>query len=205
MNANPNALGVSQAIALRPTNRGRTTKFTPERVQQITNLVERGKRRDEIAEIIGVTVGTLQVTCSKLGVSLRPPAFNNGIGLLRRRRPRSRKAPPTLQPSSPRESTKPANGIQSDSHGNLIKEAQAGTLHQEARRSMASDPASPTFAVRIEYKGKERLSALPLDQAMIGQLALEAEFRGMRMGELVSALILTITREDLFQLVLKHD
>jgi hypothetical protein len=48
-------------------------KFTPERVEQIKNLVERGKRREEIAELIGVTVGSLQVTCSRLGISLRRP------------------------------------------------------------------------------------------------------------------------------------
>src|SRR5215813_12875072 len=45
---------------------GRQTKFTPERLQQIRNLVERGKSREEIAELIGVTVGSLQVTCSRL-------------------------------------------------------------------------------------------------------------------------------------------
>ena len=53
--------------------RGREVKFTPERIEQIKNLVERGKRREEIAELIGVTVGSLQVTCSRLGISLRPP------------------------------------------------------------------------------------------------------------------------------------
>jgi hypothetical protein len=37
--------------------RGRQTKFTPEKVQQIRNLVERGKSREEIAELIGVTLG----------------------------------------------------------------------------------------------------------------------------------------------------
>jgi DNA-binding NarL/FixJ family response regulator len=36
---------------------GRPTKFTPERLQQIRNLVERGKSREEIAEILDVTVG----------------------------------------------------------------------------------------------------------------------------------------------------
>jgi len=30
--------------------RGRQIKFTPERIQQIRNLVERGKGREEIAE-----------------------------------------------------------------------------------------------------------------------------------------------------------
>jgi copper homeostasis protein CutC len=48
--------------------RGRQVKFTPERIQQIKNLVERGKSREEIAELTGVTVGSLQVTCSRLGV-----------------------------------------------------------------------------------------------------------------------------------------
>ena len=43
------------------------TKFTPERIQQISNLVERGKSREEIAELVGVTIGTLQVTCSRFG------------------------------------------------------------------------------------------------------------------------------------------
>ena len=59
--------------------RGRQVKFTPERIEQIKNLVERGKRREEIAELIGVTVGSLQVTCSRLGISLRRPSINNGI------------------------------------------------------------------------------------------------------------------------------
>ena len=52
---------------------GRQVKFTPERIEHIKNLVERGKRREEIAELIGVSVGSLQVTCSRLGISLRRP------------------------------------------------------------------------------------------------------------------------------------
>jgi hypothetical protein len=36
-----------------------------------------------------MTVGTLRVTCSKLGVSLRRPIFGTGTGLLRRGRLRS--------------------------------------------------------------------------------------------------------------------
>ena len=42
---------------------------------------------------------------------------------------------------------------------------------------------------------------LPLDEEMIGQLALEAEIRGMGIGELLRALILAIARKDLFQLI----
>ena len=52
---------------------GRSIKFTPERVAQIRNLLERGMSREQIAETIGSTVGSLQVTCSRLGISLRIP------------------------------------------------------------------------------------------------------------------------------------
>lgn len=60
-------------ITAPPGPRGRTIKFTPERLQQIRNLVERGMSREDIAATIGVTVGSLQVTCSRLGISLRRP------------------------------------------------------------------------------------------------------------------------------------
>jgi hypothetical protein len=55
------------------TPRGRTVKFTPERFEQIKNLVERGLNREQIAETIGCTLGSLQVTCSRVGISLRRP------------------------------------------------------------------------------------------------------------------------------------
>lgn len=45
-------------LAADSVKRGRQSKFTPERIQQIINLVERGKPRDEIAELIGVTTAT---------------------------------------------------------------------------------------------------------------------------------------------------
>jgi hypothetical protein len=52
---------------------GRRIKFTPESVQQIRNLVEQGKSREEIAELIGVTVRSLKVTCSRLAITVRRP------------------------------------------------------------------------------------------------------------------------------------
>ena len=52
----------------------RHSKFTPEGIQQIKDdLVARGETCQQIATIIGVTVGTLKVTCSRLGISLRRP------------------------------------------------------------------------------------------------------------------------------------
>ena len=47
-------------------------------------FVDRRIAPQEIAELIGVTVGSLQVTCSRLGISLRRVVFSNGMGLLRR-------------------------------------------------------------------------------------------------------------------------
>ena len=82
-------------LELQPLNRARPTRFTPERMQQVRNLVERGKT-EEIAEIIGATIGSLQVTCSKLGMSLRRPTFDTGTGLLRRPRSPVTKVPHQL-------------------------------------------------------------------------------------------------------------
>ena len=50
---------------------GRPTKFTPQAIEKIKELVAQGVGRDEIANLLDVTVGSLQVTCSKLGISLR--------------------------------------------------------------------------------------------------------------------------------------
>jgi hypothetical protein len=47
------------------------TKFTPANIQKIKDWVAQGMGREEIAKSIDVTVGTLQVTCSRLGISLR--------------------------------------------------------------------------------------------------------------------------------------
>jgi hypothetical protein len=52
---------------------GRRVKFTPERIEQIKSMIAQGVRREQIAQTIDVTVGSLQVTCSRLGISLRPP------------------------------------------------------------------------------------------------------------------------------------
>ena len=64
------AKGTAEPKILNARNR-RPRKFTPERLEQIRNLVALGKNREEIAGLLSVTVGTLQVTCSKRGISLR--------------------------------------------------------------------------------------------------------------------------------------
>ena len=50
------------------------SRFTPVAIKQIRKLVERGASREDIATTIGVTTDSLQSTCSRLGISLRPKA-----------------------------------------------------------------------------------------------------------------------------------
>jgi hypothetical protein len=63
-----------------PPVRGRRIKFTPQVIEKIKELVGEGIGREEIANRVGVTVGSLQVTCSRLGISLRRIILPNGLG-----------------------------------------------------------------------------------------------------------------------------
>ena len=56
--------------------RGRRVKFTSQAIEKIKELVAEGLSRDEIANRLGVIVGTLQVTCSRLGI-WRPSSTDN--------------------------------------------------------------------------------------------------------------------------------
>lgn len=88
------------------TGRGRSIKFTPERIEQIKNLVERGTSREQIAEIIGCTVGSLQVTCSRLGVSLRKPSAAYRPAVIRK--PSFVEHFPGQEPTMPTTTTRPS-------------------------------------------------------------------------------------------------
>jgi hypothetical protein len=52
---------------------GRASKFTSQAIEKIKEMVAQGVNREEIAQLLDVTVGSLQVTCSRLGISLRRP------------------------------------------------------------------------------------------------------------------------------------
>jgi len=171
----------TEAFATQLTNsRGRQIKFTPERLQQIRNLVERGKSREEIAELIGATVGSLQVTCSRLGISLRR---SKEMGLLRR-------VPLPAISGQP----------QQNSQSGPVEQPQATTPHEERART---DEMGTNLALRMKYRGDERTSELLLTQDMIRQLAFEAQFRNMSIGEFVGELLTAIVERDLFQHVLE--
>ena len=186
-------------------SRGRQTKFTPERIQQVRNLVERGKSREEIAELIGVTVGSLQVTCSRLGVSLRRPVFNTGTGLLRRGAPGpygiANHHPDEGNNSVILQSTK--ERPEQNSQSAPVEQAQIPTPHQERTKRM-NEVGLANFAIRMLYKGEERTTELPLTHDMISQLAFEAELRNMKIGELIGELMVAMLKKDLFQAVLEQ-
>src|SRR5262249_1870462 len=120
----------TEELATQLSTRGRQIKFTPERLEQIRNLVDQGKSREEIAELIGVTVGSLQVTCSRLGISLRRVVFNNGMGLLRRGGPHSDNRTSTYT-ASRHGGVPPINGQpQQNSQSGPLEEPQSTTAQQ---------------------------------------------------------------------------
>jgi hypothetical protein len=189
---------MTEAVLLtHPVNRGRQTKFTPETIRQITNLVERGKSRDEIAEIIGVTPATLQVTCSRLKISLRRPTYDLGTGMLRRRRQRFPDG------ENVHELNGHASKERSEQMGeNPRLEGPSIIPPSEVEPGENIKPSAPQFSIRMHYKGENRAIELPFSPDMIGRVAIEAEFRNTRIGELVAQLILGIVEKDLFKLVL---
>ena len=180
----------TEELATQLPTHGRPLKFTPERLEQIRNLVERGKSREEIAELIGVTVGSLQVTCSRLGISLRRVVFDNGTGLLRRGGPHSNTRTSKYSPS--RGGDVPLPPINEQPQQN----SQSGPAE------LKNEVDSANLALVMQYRGDERTTELPLTQDMMWQLAFEAQFRNMSIGELIGEVTTVIMKKDLFQLVL---
>jgi len=161
------------------------TKFTPERIQQISNLVERGKSPDEIASIVGVTTGTLQVTCSKMGISLTRPKIIDGIGLLRQR------TPPSTEEQFQGSSGSELRGAA------LVAKPQQGRMNTPEARAV-------NVAIRFQYGGRARTDELPLTLHTMAQLALEAALRDMELGELIAEIITAMVNNDLFPPVLDN-
>ena len=131
--------------------RGRQKKFTPERIQQIKNLVGQGTSRERIADLIGVTVGSLQVTCSRLGVSLRRPNVNNGTGLLGRNGARSNGIVVPLEPAKERpeeESRRPVK--QAELRRAMSRRRNSGQKEQMKRPPQTS-PSECSTEARSEH------------------------------------------------------
>jgi hypothetical protein len=74
-------------------------------------------------------------------------------------------------------------------------------MPHQGRRSV--DASVANFAISMQYNGYERVLALPFTNDIIRQLALEADFRNMSIGELLAELITAITKKNLVRQVLK--
>src|SRR6187399_1385673 len=124
------------------TSGGRPRKFTLESLQQIRNLVERGESREQIAEILDVTVGSLQVTCSRLGISLRRPKVDNGARFRRQLNSISRKKTITMHDPI-------------DHNGSALSQPTEQQSHQNSQ----SGPAEPALAAKPQQEGMQTLAA----------------------------------------------
>jgi len=187
------------------TTRNGLIKFSPERLKQIKNLVERGKSRDEIADILQVTIGSLQITCSKMGISLRRPKISSGVCLLKKREPRCNNS--TVTPhSSDQDGQLPSQLTQEQAPA----DSQPGSGEPAAIVKQQHDPTTTpdaypaSFAIRFQYRGMERTAELPLTPHTIGQLALEAALRNLTISELIAELIKATVSKDLFPLALDN-
>src|SRR6516164_5755705 len=148
---------------------------------------ERAEKRSP--SLIGMTVGSLQVTCSRLGISLRRPVvFNNGMGLLRRGGPHNGTSTYTASRSG---GVPPISGQpQQNSQSGPLEQPQATTPHEE--RARTDEMGLANLALRIKYRG-ERTRMIPMDRkrpvdAHIGQRLKEyRQLRGMTVRELADA------------------
>lgn len=186
---NPNGLTTAPMARLssQVPARGGRRKFTPERIQQIKNLVERGKSREEIAELIEVTVGSLQVTCSRLGISLRRPRLDNGIRLLPRGKP-----VPGIERATPHPScdvSVPLQSIEEQSRQDSRPGLPEQTRHNPAPTVAKSESGGFAILVlAIRYKGEERTRGWHLSYSRkVGRVESECRARGETPRNLVAA------------------
>jgi|SRR5215468_9357837 hypothetical protein len=158
--------------------RGRHVKFTPQVIEKIKNFVAEGISRDEIANRLGVTVGSLQVTCSRLGISLRRIILSNGSG---------------RHKAGVRGRTIPARGSVGIAHAREQNEAS-----QPAAR------AAPLakFAITMRHRGKEQTTDISLPSAAIEVLALQAMSRDLTMAELIAQILVAVINRDMIHKIL---
>ena len=159
-----------------PPARGRRVKFTPQAIEKIKELVAEGLSRDEIANRVGVTVGSLQVTCSRLGISLRRIISANGSG---------------------RHTV--------DVRGRTIPTpCSIGIAHVREQKEVSQPKAyaAPVSAIMMRHKGKEKTTDIPLSSAAIETLALEAMSRDLTTAELVEQILVSAINKDMVHKIL---
>jgi hypothetical protein len=153
--------------------RGRPVKFTPQAIEKIKEFVAEGISRDEIANRLGVTVGSLQVTCSRLGISLRGITFPSCSG---------------------RRTADVRLGSVGIAHVREPKE-----VSQPAARAA---PVAK-FEIMMRCRGKEKATDIPLSSPAIVTLALEATSRGLAIPALVGQILVAAINKDMIHKILR--
>ena len=161
-----------------PAAKGRRVKFTPQAIEKIKELVAEGISRDEIAIRLGVTVGSLQVTCSRLGISLRRISLSNG----------------SRHTADVRGRTIPAPGSVGIAHVRQQKEVS---------RPTARAAPSAKFAITMRHRGKEQTSDIELPSRAMEALALEAMSRDLDIAELIGQVLVAAINKDMIQKILR--
>jgi len=141
--------------------------------------VAEGISRDEIATRLGVTVGSLQVTCSRLGISLRRIILPNSSGRH------------TADVRGRTISTPCSLGI--------VRMQEPKDVSQPAARAR---PVA-NFALMMRHKGKETATDLPLSSPAIEVLALEAMSRDLDIAGLVGQVLVAAINKDIIQNILR--
>jgi hypothetical protein len=156
--------------------RGRRVKFTL--IESIKKLVAQGINRHEIANRLGVTVGSLQVTCSRLGISLRRIILSNG----------SHHALDVIGRTIP-------------------APCSVGVAHVREQREVSQPRtrAAPVvqFAITMRCHHKEKTSDIPLPSPAIAVLALEATSRNLNIVDLMGQVLVAAINKDMIHNILR--
>jgi len=152
--------------------RGRRVKFTPQAIEKIKEFVTEGISRHEIANRLGVTVGSLQVTCSRLGISLRRIIF-------------------------PSCSERRTADVRLGSVGIAHVREQKEVSQPEAYAAPVTK-----FAITMRHGGKERTIDIPLSSAAIGTLTLEAMSRDLDIAGLIGQVLVAAINKDMIHKIL---
>jgi len=166
---------MTMTTASHPARGRRAVKFTPQAIEKIKEFVTQGISRDEIANRLGVTVGSLQVTCSRLGISLRR---TNGSHHTANLRGRTIPAPCSV-------------GI-----------AHVGEQKDLSQPAARATPVA-NFAIMLQHKCKEQTTDLPLSSPAIEVLALEAMSRDLDIAGLIGQVLVAAINKDMIHTILR--
>ena len=158
-----------------PSVRGRRIKFTPQVIEKIKEFVAEGIRRDEIANRLGVTVGSLQVTCSRLGISLRRIIFPSCSG---------------------RRTADVGLGSVGIAH---LRE------QNEVPQPAARAAPVAKFEMMMRCRGKEKATDIPLPSPAIEALALEAISRDSDIAGLIGQVLVAAITKDMIHKILRDE